>query len=131
MIRALTLTLAIAGFLFVATTPVTAATIYKAKHGGTITTLGDYGVELVTVRKENDVDFTVYVEDPKAAPITQGNLVLSIMGPNGKPQEVILKPDTSFFRGNATIIERGPIEIRETFTTVGGAPSFTVIKHSL
>ncbi len=131
MIRALTLTLAIAGFLLATTSPATAATIYKAKHGGTITTLGNYGVELVTVRKDNDVDFTVYVEDPKAIPITQGNMVLSIMGSNGKPQEVILKPGTGFFRGNATVIERGPIEIRETYTTIDGAPSYTVIKHSL
>lgn len=128
MIRSITLTLAIAGLLLATSSAAISATIYKAKHGGTISRIGSYNVELVTTRKGDDVDMMVYVIDEKDAPVISGDMVLSIVGADGKAQEVVLKPETEFFRGTTRIVERGPIEIHETFTTVGGTPSVAVIK---
>jgi len=122
MIRALTLGVVVAGVVF-ATGMLSAKadTIIKAKHGGTVTMLGDYATELVTTRDGDKVNFVVYVHDKTLAPITTGNMALSVVR-NGKVEEVILTPDTGFYRGTATIIERGPIEIKEAYTIEGGAP---------
>lgn len=128
MIRAFTLSLAIVGLAFLTSADAFSATIYKAKHGGVISRIGNYDLELVSTRRGNDVDFVMYVQDEQAAPVLTGDMVLSVVGSDGKAQEVVLRPDNRVFRGTTTLIERGPVEVHETFTSVGGSPSVSVIK---
>lgn len=128
MIRAFTLSLAIVGLAFLTTAAAFSATIYKAKHGGHISRIGSYDLELVPTRRGDDVEFVMYVQDDKSAPILTGDMVLSVVGTEGKPQEVVLRSDGKVFRGTTTWVERGPIEIHETYTSTGGSPSVAVIK---
>lgn len=123
MIRAITLGIVASGLVLAAgLISANADTIIKATRGGTVTMLGDYATELVTTRDGDKVKFVVYVQDKNAVPITTGNLALSVIRTGGTVEEVVLTPDNGFYRGTATIIERGPIEIKEAYTIKGAAP---------